>query len=99
MLSYLQNSTHPNIAMAVHQTACFSNKPMLSHEKSVMQLGQYLLNPCKRGLIYKPDRSNGLKCYIDANFAGGWSQADSVNADNVLSHTGYVIMYANCPIH
>ena len=29
---------------------------------------------------------------------GGWQQADSDDTDNVLSRTGMVIMYANCPI-
>jgi hypothetical protein len=99
MLSYLQNMSRPEIAMAVHQTARFSNQPMLSHEKSIMRLGRYLLDTRKRGIIYKPDKSLGLECYVDADFAGGWSQADSDNAENVLSRTGYVIMYANCPIH
>ena len=84
--------------MATHQTARFSNSPMLSHEKSIMRIGRYLLDTCKRGIIYKPDVSKGLECYVDADFAGGWSQADSENADNVLSRTGYVIMYADCPI-
>jgi len=98
MLSYLQNTSRPEISMAVHQTARFSNNPMLSHEKSIMRIGQYLLDTCKRGIIYKPDKSKGLECYVDAEFAGGWSQADANNADNVLSRTGYIIMYANCPI-
>ncbi len=99
MLSYLQNMSRPEIAMAVHQTARFSNQPMLSHEKSIMRLGRYLLDTRKHGIIYKPDKSLGLECYVDADFVGGWSQADSDNAENVLSRTGYVIMYANCPIH
>ncbi len=98
MLSYLQNSTHPEIAMAVHQTTRFSNKPMLSHKKANMHLGRYLLDTRKRSIIYKPDCSKGLKCYVDADFAGGWTQADASNAENVLSRTGYVIMYASCPI-
>ena len=84
--------------MATHQTARFSNSPMLSHEKSIMRIGRYLLDTRKRGIIYKPDVSKGLECHVDADFAGGWSQADSENADNVLSRTGYVIMYADCPI-
>jgi hypothetical protein len=99
MLSYLQNSSCPEIAMAVHQTPCFSNKPMLCHEKSVMWLGWYLLDTRKQGIIYMPNRSKGLECYEDADFARGWSQANAANAENVLSRTGYVIMYANCPIH
>jgi hypothetical protein len=44
------------------------------------------------------DKSKGLEVYADADFAGGWSGADSENADNVLSRTGFVICYANCPI-
>ncbi len=99
LLSYLQNSTCPQIAMAVHQIACFSNKPMLCHKKSVMWLGQYLLDTRKQGIIYMPDQSKDLECYVHADFAKGWSQANAANAENVLSRTGYVIMHANCPIH
>jgi hypothetical protein len=40
----------------------------------------------------------GLKCYVNVDFAGSWSQANADNAENVLSRTGYVIMYTNCPI-
>jgi hypothetical protein len=39
-----------------------------------------------------------LKSTLMQIFAGGWSAADSENADNVLSRTGFVICYANCPI-
>ena len=71
MLSYLQNSTRSEITMAVHQTARFSNKPMLCHEKAIMCLGRYLLDTRMRGMIYKPDCSKGLECYVDADFARG----------------------------
>jgi hypothetical protein len=71
---------------------------MLSHEKAIMRIGKYLLDTWKCGIIYKPDRSKGLECYVHANFYGGWLQAEAENADNVLSWTGYVIMYADCPI-
>jgi hypothetical protein len=43
MLSYLQNTSHLEIAMAVHQTARFSNQPMLSHEK--IDHATWLLSP------------------------------------------------------
>jgi hypothetical protein len=90
MLTYLQNTSCPEILMAVHQTARFSNNPMLSHEKSIMCIGRYLLDMRKRGIIYKPNKSKGLECYVNANFAGGWSQADAANDDNDLSRTGYI---------
>jgi hypothetical protein len=56
------------------------------------------LDTRKSGIIYKPDKTKGLEWYIDADFAGGWSQADDDNVENVLSPTSYVLMYANCPI-
>ena len=98
MLSYLANSVRPEIMMAVHQTARFSVNPMRSHELAVMRIGRYLCDNCERGITYKVDRSKGIEVYVDADFAGGWSCADSNNADNVLSRTGFVICYANCPL-
>ena len=99
MLTYLQGNTRPEISMAVHQTARFSNDPKLCHEKAIMRLGRYLLHTRDRGIIFEPDKSKGLECYVDADFAGGWTNADANDADNVMSRTGFIIMYANCPIY
>ena len=98
MLSYLTNSVQPEIQMAVHQTARFSVKPMRSHELAIMTIGRYLCQNVERGIIYNFDKSKGLEVYADMDFAGGWSAADSDNADNVLSRTSFVVCYANCPI-
>ena len=98
MLTYLQGNTRPEISMAVHQTARFCNNPMLTHEKAIKRLGRYLYHTKNEGIVYNPDTSKGLECFVDADFAGGWSQADASDADNVMSRTGMVIMYANCPI-
>ena len=35
---------------------------------------------------------------MDAYFSGCWSQANTDNADNVMSRAGYIIRYAGCPI-
>jgi len=43
--------------------------------------------------------SKGLECYADADFAGGWSNVDANDSDNVMSRTGFIIMYANGPIY
>ena len=43
---------------------------MLSNGENIMRIGQYLLDMCKRGIIYKPDKSKGLECYVDTDFAG-----------------------------
>ena len=84
--------------MAVHQTARFINSPMLSPEKSIKRLGQYLYHTNKEGIINNPDTSKVLDFYVDGDFAGRWQQADANDSDNVISRTGMVIMYANCPI-
>ena len=98
MLSYLCNSVRPELQMAVHQTARFLVNPMRSHELAIIRIGRYLVKNQDKGMIYHVDRSKGLEVYVDADFAGGWSAADAKNADNVLSRTGFVICYANCPV-
>ena len=57
-----------------------------------------MISTKERGIIYSPDPSLGLVCFVDADFAGGWSQADAKNAENAMSRTVFVIMYAGCPI-
>lgn len=99
MLGYLTGSTRPDIAMATHQCAKFSNDPKLSHERAVRRIAKYLLGTQNKGLIFKPDFTKGLECYVDASFADGWTSIDSDDAENVLSRTGYIIYYAGCPIH
>ncbi len=98
MLGYLQNSTRPDISMAVHQCARFNANPMLCHEKAVKYIARYLLGTQDKGIHYKPDSTKGLECYVDADFAGGWSSGDHTNPECVLSRTGFVIMYAGCPL-
>jgi len=98
MLTYLQGSTRPDISMAVHQAARFCIDPKLSHERAVKRIGRYLIGNKNKGIVFKPDTSKGVECYVDADFAGGWSKADADNSDNVLSRTGFVVFYAGCPI-
>ncbi len=85
MLSYLQGNSRPEISMAVHQTARFCNDPKLRHEQAIMRLGRYLLHTKDKSIIFEPDKSKGLICFVDADFAGGWSTTDSTDADNVMS--------------
>ena len=98
MLIYLANIVRPDIQMAVHQTARFSMNPMRSHELAIVRIGQYIIENPDCGVIYTVDTSRGLEVYVDADFSGGWDMADSTNADNVLSRTGFVIRYASCPV-
>ena len=60
MLGYLQANSRPEISMAVHQTARFSNQPMLSHEKAIKRIGRYLQHTREDGIIYSPDMTKVL---------------------------------------
>ena len=51
-----------------------------------------------RGVVYKTNKEKGIECYIDAYFDCEWAQADADNEENVMSHTGYAITYAECPV-
>ena len=98
MLTYLQGTTRPDIAMAVHQCTRFSQNPKLSHERAVKRIGRYLLGTKDRGICSVPDPKKGLECYVDADFTGGWNKEDPHAAESVLSRTGFVIFYAGYPI-
>ncbi len=98
MLGYLQGTSRPEIAMSTHQCARFNNYPKLSHERAIKRICKYLLGTMDKGLIFRPDTSRGLECYVDADFAGGWATGDHENPECVLSRTGFVIMYAGCPV-
>ncbi len=49
-------------------------------------------------MICKPEFTKGIEMFVDADFTGGWDLDDALNAENVYSHTGYVICYAGCPV-
>ena len=49
-------------------------------------------------MIYRPDITRGLECYVDADFAGGWKDGNHDSPESVFPRTGFVIMYAECPI-
>ena len=51
-----------------------------------------------RGLVYKHDKTNGIECFEDAGFVESWSNVDADNPDNILSITGYIIMYGACTL-
>ncbi len=71
MLTYLQGTSRPDISMSVHQCARFNNNPMLSHERTIKRIVRYLAGTKTHGVIIKPDKTKGIECYVDADFAGG----------------------------
>ena len=98
MIGYLQQNTRTDISMENHQCARFLNKPMRSHERAIIRIARYLRSKKERGVIFQTHPKIGLECFVNADFAGCWSQADADDPDNVMSCTGYIIRYAGCTI-
>ena len=97
-LSYLQAMIRPDITFAVQQCARFCNEPRREHEEAVKRICRYLLRTKDKGLVLRPDKTRGLECYVDADFAGSWQQRSAHDPISSHSRTGYVICYAGCPI-
>ncbi len=97
-LNYLANNTRPDISMAVHQCAPFCTQPMALHELAVKRIARYLLATKDKGFLLRPTNHFSLDMYVDADFAGRWHKEYSHLRDNVLSRTGYVVMFCGCPV-
>ena len=97
-LMFLANSTRPDIAFATHQCARYSANPKASHEQAVKHIGRYLYLTREKGLICTPEATFELNAYCDSDFAGRWHSSVSHLRESCLSRTGYVIMFAGCPI-
>ena len=97
--------------MAINQCTCFCNNPRLVHNCAIRLIGKYLesmstyadlkdgnirLSTC--GVVYRLNKQKVIECYVYDDFSDGWAQADFDNAENVMSHTGYVITYAGYPV-
>ena len=97
-LNFLEKSTRPDIAYAVHQCARFSTNPRESHAAAVRQIGQYLAKTKDKGIILDP-KQESFECFVDADFAGLWN-SDTARQDPITakSRTGYIIQYAGCPL-
>jgi hypothetical protein len=97
-LSYTQAMIRPDITMAVQQCARFCNDPKQEHEEAVKRICRYLMKTKDKGLTLRPDKTRGLECFVDADWAGSWRHRSCNDPLSAHSRTGYVIMYAGCPI-
>ena len=97
-LNYLQAMMRPDLSYSVHQCAWFCNSPKLSHEQALKHICCYLCGTQHKGLIFKLDLKQGFKCYVDADWAGNWLKSNPSSPVGILSHSGFLIKYTNCPI-
>jgi histone deacetylase 1/2 len=97
-LNFLEKSTRPDIAYAVHQCARFSATPKESHARAVRRIGRYLLATKNLGLTYQPS-GHSFHCWADADFVGNWERSIAMEDINTArSRSGYLITYAACPL-
>jgi histone deacetylase 1/2 len=97
-LNFLEKSTRPDIAYAVHQCARFTANPKLSHAKAVKNIVRYLKGTRDLGIILDP-REQSLECYADASFGGDWHRPTAAfDKTTARSRTGFLITYCGCPI-
>jgi hypothetical protein len=96
-MNYLAMTTHPDIAFAVHQCACFCSDPRKPHYKAVKRIARYLALTRDKGLTLRPG-DPAMECYVDADFAGTWTKEYSDDSSTALSRTGFVINFAGCPV-
>jgi len=97
-LNFLEKSTCPELAYAVHQCARFCSNPKHSHGIAIKHIGRYLLSTRDQGIILKP-KQDTFDCWVDASHAGEWKKETTAdNIDTAKSRTGYVIMFAGCPL-
>lgn len=95
-LNYLEKSTRPDIAFAVHQCARFMEKPMQEHTEAVLHICRYLKGTQDKGIILDPSQ-NTFELYVDADFCGNWDSATAAeDRSTALSRMGFAIKFAGC---
>jgi len=97
-LNFLEKSSRPDIAYAVHQCARFAANPMTCHKHAILRIGRYLMNTKHMGMTMRPN-NNPLELWCDADFCGNWDQL-TAGSDRSMSksRTGIIITYAGCPL-
>jgi hypothetical protein len=95
MLTYLARNTRPDIEYDVHQCARFQCNPRKPHADAIKHIGRYLIGTRDKSLIFKSTGDlSKFECYVDADFAGNYTQEYCEDSNSVKSRTGCVIKHA-----
>jgi hypothetical protein len=89
--NFLEKSTRPDIAVAVHQCARFSLDPKQCHVDAVRYFGRYLQGTQDQGMIMDPKNEKSFECWVDADFLGQYVKgAEDMHLDAMTakSRTG-----------
>ena len=80
-LGYLNKGSRPDILYATHKCARFAADPSKEHGEAIRWLVRYLHTKKEKGMMYTPIKIQGLRVYIDADFAGNWNRDESDDVD------------------
>ena len=98
-LNYLEKTSRPEIAYAVHQCARYSSNPRRSHTQAVIYLAKYLKGTRDCGMVLNPKPDEGVVVYADADWSGNWNHQEAEDDEaTAKSRSGYVALFANCII-
>ena len=98
-LNFLEKSTRPDIAYAVHQCARFCCEPKQSHIDAVIHLAKYLQGTKDKGIIFNPCKDKSFETYADADFAGNWNKNTAEeDPSTAKSRSGYLITLGSSPV-
>jgi Reverse transcriptase (RNA-dependent DNA polymerase) len=96
--NFLCSSCRPDIACAVHQCARFSADPRINHTEAVKRIVRYLVGTIDKGILMDP-ADHSFHVYADADFGRLWDREVAIDKPvTAKSRTGYLVMYAGCPI-
>ena len=98
-LNFLDKSTRPDIAYAIHQCARFSIDPDTTHAQAISHIVRYLRDTRDKEILFDSNKEKSLEVFADADFAGLWNK-DTAEEDvcTSKSQTGYVIKFTGCPV-
>jgi hypothetical protein len=98
-LNYLEKSTRPDIAYAVHQCARFSADPKYEHGQAVKWLGRYLYATKDKGMILKPTDDATLELYVDSDWSGNWDPSiAATDSSTARSRHGFILNFCGVPL-
>ena len=94
----MEKSCRPEIAYQVHQAARFSENPRETHTEAVHRLARYLKGNADKGVVLNPT-NHSFDVYADADYCGLWNKDTALeDPSTAKSRTGFIVMYAGCPI-
>ncbi len=94
-LNFLEKSTCPELAYAVHQCARFCSDPKHSHGEAVKHIGRYLLSTREQGIFLRP-KQDTFDCWVNASHTGEWKKETASDDEDTAKSRTVQIKTSKC---